>query len=131
MKKIVIVDDSSTARMFIRRCLEIAGCKDTQFLEAANGEEALAILKKEPVDFVVADINMPVLDGTGLLKRIKSSPKLHMLPVVIVSSASNPAQEQELLKLGAHAVLNKPVSPAQFIAAIGSLLAPQPEDSLV
>jgi len=121
MKRIVIVDDSSTARMFIRRCLEIAGCQDAVFLEAGNGKEALAILQAEPADFVVADLNMPVLDGTGLLKWIKSSPKLHLVPVVIVSSACSPAREKELLALGAYAVLSKPVSPPQMIAAIGGL----------
>lgn len=121
MKRILIVDDSGTARMFIRRCLEIAGCQDAVFFEAGNGKEALAILKTEPADFVVADLNMPVMDGTGLLKRIKSSPKLHLLPVVIISSACSPAREKELRDMGAYAVLSKPVSPPQLIAAIGGL----------
>ncbi|MCX8043310.1 MAG: response regulator [Desulfobacterota bacterium] len=122
MKRILIVDDSITARMFIKRCLEIAGCQDAHFMEAANGKDALALLKSEPADFVVADINMPVLDGIGLLRWIKSSPKLNMLPVVIISSASNPAQDQELLSLGAYAVLQKPISPPQLRAVIGGLI---------
>lgn len=123
MKRIVLVDDSNTARMFIRRCLEIAGCQGAAFAEAGNGKEALTLLKAGPADFVVADLNMPVLDGKGLLKWIKASPKLHDIPVVIVSSASNPAREKELMDMGAYAVLSKPISPPQLIAAIGGLFA--------
>lgn len=129
MKRILIVDDSSTARMFIRRCLEIAGCQNALFMEAPNGKEALAILKKETADFVVADMNMPEMDGKNLLRRIKASPKLNMLPVVIISSATNPAQEQELLALGAYAVLSKPVSPPQLLSAIGGLFETLQEET--
>jgi len=122
MKTILLVDDSSTARMFIRRCLEIAGCQGAEFIEAGNGKEALSILKKKPADFVFADLNMPVLDGKGLLKWIKSSPRLNDTPVVIISSACNPATEMELLSMGAFAVLGKPISPPQLIASLGKLI---------
>jgi two-component system, chemotaxis family, chemotaxis protein CheY len=121
MKTILIVDDSSTARMFVRRCLEIAGCQGAEFTEAGNGKEALAKLKDKTADFVVADLNMPMLDGKGLLKWIKASPKLHDIPVVIVTSANNPATEMELISMGAYAVLSKPISPPGLVAAIGSL----------
>ena len=123
MKKIVLVDDSGTARMFIRRCLEIAGCQGAEFAEAGNGKEALTLLKAGAADFdfVVSDLNMPVLDGKGLLKWIKASPKLHAIPVVIISSSSNPALEKELKELGAYAVLSKPISPPQLIAELGGL----------
>lgn len=121
MKTILIVDDSNTARMFVRRCLEIAGCQGAEFAEAGNGKEALALLKDKAADFVVADLNMPVLDGKGLLKWIKASPKLHDIPVVIVTSANNPATEMELISMGAYAVLSKPISPPTLVSAIGSL----------
>lgn len=129
MKRIVLVDDSSTARMFIRRCLEIAGCQGAEFAEAGNGKEALTLLKTGTADFdfVVSDLNMPVLDGKGLLKWIKASPKLHNIPVVIISSSGNPALEKELKEMGAYAVLSKPISPPQLIAAIGGLFA-KPEE---
>ena len=53
MNKIIIVDDSATARMIVRRCLEIAGLSDAEFIEAENGKEALALLKEHKVDFVI------------------------------------------------------------------------------
>lgn len=122
MKTIIIVDDSSTARMFTRRCLEIAGCREATFIEAENGKEALLNLKEQGADFVVTDLNMPIMDGATLLKWIKASPKLNDIPVVVVTSAGNPAKEQELADLGAFAVLSKPISPAGLVSAIGVLL---------
>ncbi|PLX91380.1 MAG: response regulator [Desulfuromonas sp.] len=112
MKRIVIADDSSTARMMIRRCLEIVGLMDAEFAEAENGKEALALVKQEPTDLLVSDLNMPVMDGEALLKWVKASPKLTDMPVLIITSAGNPAKSQELLDMGAFSVVNKPVNPA-------------------
>jgi two-component system chemotaxis response regulator CheY len=125
MLKILIVDDSSTARMFIRRCLEIAGCQGADFREAGNGKEALDLLRQAPVDFILADLNMPVLDGRNLLKRLKSSPRTCDIPLIVVSSASNPASDVELIAEGAYAVLSKPITPPALIASIGALIKKQ------
>ncbi|MGE4343099.1 MAG: response regulator [Geoalkalibacter sp.] len=127
MERIIIADDSETARMFIKRCLEIIGLRDAQFLEAANGRDALQLTKEqlakgEPVDLLVSDLNMPVMDGVTLLKWVKTSPRLVQLPVLIITSAGNPAKEQELMEQGALAVLNKPVSPASLLKALDSMI---------
>ena len=127
MQKILIVDDSSTARMFIRRCLEISGCQGADFYEAGNGREALDMLREMPVDFILADLNMPVLDGRNMLKRLKSSPRTCDIPVVVISSASNPASDVELIAEGAYAVLSKPITPPGVIASIGSLFKKKEE----
>jgi two-component system, chemotaxis family, chemotaxis protein CheY len=122
MKRIIIADDSGTARMFIKRCFEISGCQDVEFLEAVNGLEVLAHLKKTSVDLIVSDLHMPEMDGTELLKRIKSSPRFHETPVIIISSAANPKKVEELKELQALDVLSKPVSPASVSKAIKPLL---------
>lgn len=114
MKRIAIVDDSETARMFIRRCLEIIGLAEATIVEAEHGKDALEKIKDEPVDLLLTDLTMPVMDGETLLKWVKASPKLCDIPVIVISSAGNPAKEAELLKLGAVAVLAKPVSPAKL-----------------
>ena len=118
---VIVVDDSATARMIIKRCLQIAGCADSNFLEAGDGAQALEIAKSNEVNLVVTDLNMPNMDGTSLLRRIKASPKLHDLPVLVVSSANNAAKESELLKAGAFAVINKPISPATVAQTLQSL----------
>ncbi len=111
MKRIVIADDSATARMFIVRCLEIIGFDEATIVEAGHGKEALARIKEAPTDLVITDLNMPVMDGETLLKWLKANPRLNEVPVLVITSAGNPAKEQELLELGALAVLNKPISP--------------------
>ncbi|APG27306.1 histidine kinase [Syntrophotalea acetylenivorans] len=123
MNRIVIADDSATARMFIRRCLEIVGLGEATLVEAEHGREALSLLKEEDADLLLTDLNMPVMDGATLLKWVKSSPRLHDLPVLVITSAGNPAKEQELLSLGAFGVLNKPVSPAVLMDALKPLLS--------
>jgi len=122
MKKIIIVDDSATARMIIRRCLEIAGFSEAEFIEASDGKEALALLKENKVDFVISDLNMPVLDGEMLLKWMKASPKLNEIPIVILSSAINPAKDRALIEMGAFAVMSKPVSPAKISETMAKLI---------
>lgn len=121
IQRVIIADDSSTARMIIKRCLEIGGLSEAEFLEANDGAEALELAKSGQVDLVVTDLNMPNMDGRTLLKHIKSSPRLTALPVLVISSASNKAIEIELVQKGALAVVNKPVTPAGVAAALENL----------
>ena len=118
MKRIIIADDSATARMFIKRCLDIIGLGDAEYVEAEHGKEALAAAKEKIPDVLLTDLNMPVMDGETLLKWVKASPKLCDLPVIVITSAGNPAKEAQLLKLGARLVLNKPVSPPVMMQAL-------------
>jgi two-component system chemotaxis response regulator CheY len=122
MKRIIIADDSATARMFIKRCLQIIGLGDAEIIEAEHGKEALTAAKAQDVDLLLTDLNMPVMDGETLVKWVKSSPKLCDLPVIVITSAGNPAKEAKLLKLGAHRVLNKPVSPPMMMDALAEFL---------
>lgn len=122
MMRIIVADDSGMARSVIRRCLEIAGCRDCVFLEAGNGQEVLQTLKAGGADLVVTDLNMPIMGGLELLKRIKASPRLHDTPVLIISSTVNQARREELQALGALDILSKPISPAVLAAAISPFL---------
>ena len=120
---ILIADDSGTARMFIKQCLEISLEEDAVFLEAANGQEALQLLKKGGVDILVTDLNMPVMDGRELIRRVSASPKLNGLPIMVITSSGNAARKQELLKLGAHMVLRKPVNPMKVAEGLETVMA--------
>lgn len=122
MKKIIIADDSSTARMVIKRCLEIAGFSDATFLEAGHGQEVLDLLASGPADLLVTDLTMPVMDGTELLRMVKQDERLMNMEVLVISSAKNDAKEKELLEMGAFAVLPKPVSPAMLTQTLGPLM---------
>lgn len=121
MNRIVIVDDSGTARMFIRKCLEIAGCAEAEFHEASDGQQALEIVEERTPDLVVTDLTMPGMDGMALLKALRGDPRWNEVPVVVITSAKNPAREDELRRSGAAAVLAKPVSPAVMMSALEAL----------
>ncbi len=110
IEKVLVVDDSAIARSIIRRSLEICGLQDVEFREAGNGHKALDLLKEEKVDLVFTDLNMPQMSGEELLKRIKSSPKLFDIPVIVISSLGNPAKERRLIQEYAAAVFQKPIS---------------------
>lgn len=118
LQQVVIADDSSTARMIIRRCLEIAGCVDTDFKEVADGEQAMKLMHEHDVDLLITDLNMPKIDGRTLLKHTKATPELTEIPVVVISSASNQAIENQLMAEGVLAVVQKPVSPASVADAL-------------
>ena len=69
MQRIIIVDDSSMARMFIQRCLEAIGFSQAEFIEAKNGQDALDKIDDVSIDLIVTDLTMPVMDGETLLKK--------------------------------------------------------------
>lgn len=119
---ILIVDDSSTSRMIVQRCIEMAGISVGSFLFAENGLDALAMLKKnEAVDLVVTDLNMPKMDGRAFARIVKGDPSFGKIALVVVSSIADGDAEAELQALGAAAVVKKPVSPAKMCAALGGL----------
>lgn len=118
IKNIVIADDSALARMFIRRCLEIAGLGEANFFEASDGSEALVKMKEVKADLLVTDLTMPNMNGIELMRRVSSSPRLNGTPVLVVTSAGNEEQRRELMELGATKILSKPISPPILIEAI-------------
>lgn len=114
---ILVVDDSGTARMIIKQCLNIIGLKDKKFLEASNGRDAVEVLKQNVVDLVVTDLNMPVMDGESLLLEIKGTMLWKSIPVIVITSTSNDVREKALREVGAEAVISKPVNPAALHTA--------------
>lgn len=130
LKNIVIADDSALARMFIRRCLEIAGLGDANFYEASDGSEAIVRMKEIKADLLVSDLTMPNMNGIELMRKISASPRLSGTPVLIVTSAGNEEQRKELMELGATRILSKPISPPVLIDAIEQIRkmsGPDPE----
>lgn len=121
MKPILVVDDSAFARMMVKRCLSVSSLASRSILEAADGREALDVLRSNDVDLVVSDLNMPNLDGRAMLRRLRASPRLCLVPVIVVSSLVNDESRAELLRIGASVVLPKPLSPQAMTNACASL----------
>ncbi len=114
-KKILITDDSATSRMIIKRCLEMAGFFDINYLEAEDGLQGLTILDKEEVDLIITDLKMPKMDGKTFIRKLKSNDKTKNIPVVVVSSLDNTVLEGRLKREGVLAVIGKPLSPAKVL----------------
>lgn len=118
--EVLIVDDSSTSRMIIQRCMQMAGVAVERYSFAENGLDALAMLKAGlAAELVVTDINMPKMDGRAFASLLKSDAKSASIPVIVVSSLADSAFEAELKSLGVLAVVKKPVSPAKMLQALG------------
>jgi chemotaxis protein histidine kinase CheA/CheY-like chemotaxis protein len=91
---VLVVDDTVATRALHRRMLEAAGYR---VLAAANGEEALRVLESQRVQLVVTDIEMPQLDGIGLLQRMRSIPRLARIPSILVSSLAPSSRKGKLV----------------------------------
>lgn len=103
--KVMIVDDSATIRRFVTFALRARGL---QVLTAEDGQEALEKLALTPVDLVITDLNMPKLDGFGLVRALREDNDFKSLPVIILSSLSKQEDIDRGLDLGATAYLTKP-----------------------
>jgi two-component system, chemotaxis family, sensor kinase CheA len=101
---ILVVDDSFTTRTLETSILETNGYR---VRVAVDGADALDQLHSEKVDLVISDIQMPRLDGFGLLEAIKSDPRLSATPVIIVSSVDGAEDQERGLSLGADAYIVK------------------------
>jgi CheY-like chemotaxis protein len=115
MKRILVVDDSRVTRELIKVYL-IA--RDVELMEAADGAEALRMIRSDRPDLVLADLRMPRLDGVGLCEAVKADPNLRGLPVLILTSNANAEAEKRLLAAGACQVLQKPIQPQPLQDAI-------------
>ena len=107
MSKALVVDDSKTIRMIIRRILIELGY---EVLEAANGVEALRVIKveKTQVELVLADWNMPEMNGLDLLKGLRQDPELASLKVIMVTTETEIDQMESALAAGANEYVMKP-----------------------
>jgi CheY-like chemotaxis protein len=115
MKRILLVDDSRVTRELMK--VYLIG-KDVTLLEAADGAEALAKVKAERPDLVVADMRMPNLDGAGLCEALRADPTTRHVPVVILTSNKDLATRRQAREAGAREVLQKPIQPQALLEAV-------------
>ena len=104
--KILTVDDFSTMRRIIRNMLRQLGYSN--IVEAEDGTVALSLLKREKVDFVISDWNMPNMSGLDLLKAIRADEHLKPLPVLLVTAEALKENVVEALKAGVNNYVVKP-----------------------
>ena len=118
MKRVLIVDDAATVRMYHRGILESAGYAVE---EAWNGIEALEKILNAPFDFYIVDINMPKLDGYGFLRELRQQ-NVPQAPAIMVSTEAAATDEAAAYRAGANAYLIKPVLPQQLLTFLSLML---------
>ena len=116
--RILITDDSPAMRGFVRRVIELSGFELDACYEASNGQEAMALLSHEWVDAILADINMPVVDGEEFLRQLSSDELLRSIPVIVISTDATQNRIQRLMALGARGYITKPFLPETLRAEL-------------
>lgn len=120
--KLLIVDDSLSMRLIIKKMVEMSGFEAELLLEAGSGQEALKVLAENKVDLVLSDINMPEMSGMELLAKIKEDPALSSIPVVMISTEGSEERQREARELGASGYLMKPFQPEEVGAVLEEVI---------
>lgn len=119
-KSIMTVDDSASIRQMVSFTLKEAGY---DVIEAVDGKDALAKLSgAAPVHMVITDLNMPNLDGIGLIRELRSSPAHKFTPVIMLTTESQDGKKQEGKAAGATGWIVKPFKPDQLLAVVKKVL---------
>ena len=117
-KTILVVDDSPSIRQIVGLTLKGAGYS---VIEAVDGMDALSKLDGQKISLIVSDVNMPNLDGIGLVKKIKLLPDYKFTPILMLTTEAGESMKSEGKAAGAKAWLVKPFQPAVLLAAITKL----------
>ena len=113
--KILIVDDEADVRTFLTAVLKKEGYET---LTAANGREALEIVRRELPDLVILDLQMPEQTGTDFFRRLKKDEELGAIPIIVVSGLAG----RHLAVSKPFAVFDKPIDPEVFTATVARAL---------
>lgn len=119
-KRILIVEDSPTMRQLISFALK--RLPSVLIVEAGDGVDALKKLAAEPVDLILTDINMPIMDGLKLVSLVRSDPALHAIPIVIISTEGAAEDRARALALGANDYITKPIQAMRVLSVARELL---------
>lgn len=106
IRKLLIAEDDPASRELLRATLETEGY---QVVEAEDGEAALNKIEEESPDLVLLDIQMPKLDGLGVIRQLRQNPRFASLPVVAVTSYAMRGDREKALDAGFDAYLTKPI----------------------
>ena len=116
----LIVEDSPMMRQLL--VFALARVKSLRVTEADDGVDALRKLAGARFDIIITDINMPIMDGLKLVKRIRSDPANQATPIVIITTEGSQEDRQRALQLGANAYITKPIQAPQVISTVKELL---------
>jgi len=119
MGKILIVDDSSLIRSVTASAVQEAGHEP---IVAENGQEGLELLLEYKIDLIFSDVNMPIMDGLEMVEKIKENEAYRYIPIVMLTTESNPDLKARGQTLGVKAWMLKPFNKKKFFMAVKKLI---------
>ncbi|WP_372522295.1 response regulator [Sulfuricaulis sp.] len=119
MATILTVDDTASMRQMISFTLHSVG---HEVIQASDGKEALKVLEGKKVDLVIADINMPNMDGITLLKSLRALADYKFTPILMLTTESQEAKRQQGKVAGATGWIVKPFNPEQLLTVVKKVL---------
>ena len=120
-KKVLTVDDSRTMREMVSFTLRGAGF---DVVEAIDGQQALVGLASHKVDLILADLNMPNMDGITFVSEARKLPAYKFTPIIMLTTESQEDKKRQAQAAGAKAGVTKPFQPDQMLSAVAKLIAP-------
>src|ERR1700736_6484633 len=127
MSKILIAEDNPVNRELLRELLEMRG---HTVVEACDGEEALRVIEQAHPDLVLLDIGMPLLDGFGVIRKIRENPRFASMPVVAVTAYAMQGDREKILSSKFDGYLSKPVDARSLTQELDRLLSQQGEQEV-
>jgi CheY-like chemotaxis protein len=120
MTNVLIAEDNAVNRELLRELLELRGYT---VLEACDGQDALRIIDETQPELLLLDIGMPILDGFGVIRRIRENPRLANLRVVAVTAYAMRGDQERILSSGFDGYLSKPVNPTSLAQELDRVLS--------
>ena len=116
----LVVEDSPMMRQLLVFALQRV--REVEVTEADDGVDGLRKLAGQKFDLIITDINMPIMDGLKLVKRIRTDEVHKEVPIIIITTEGSQEDRQRALQLGANAYITKPIQAPQVIAKVKELL---------
>jgi two-component system chemotaxis response regulator CheY len=120
MNNILVVEDSPTMRQLIAFALK--RLPNLKITEATDGMDAFKKLSSETFDLVLADINMPIMDGLKLVELLRKEPKYKNTPIIIITTEGAEEDKKKALAIGATAYLSKPIQTEELLKMVNQFL---------
>jgi two-component system chemotaxis response regulator CheY len=120
MPNILVVEDSPTMRQLIS--FAIKRIPNSHVIEATDGVDALKKLSSEKIDLILADINMPVMDGLKLVSLVRGNAQFKHIPIIIVTTEGADEDRKRALSIGANAYLPKPIQTQELLKLVNNYL---------
>ena len=117
----LVVEDSPPMRKMI--VFSLSRIRELRIVEADDGVDALRRIAATKFDIKLTDINMPILDGLKLVKRLRADEAYRGVPIIIITAEGAEEDRQRALALGANAFITKPIQSSQIIALVRDVLS--------